>query len=103
MPDLPTGQSRPDVYADLGDNLIIRSARREDAAAVAELVYGAHAAKGNPDDSVLIPQNWTYGGIPFGVSRVELASPDCRARDGIPRQLLEVLFPKADSSVWPIA
>jgi hypothetical protein len=52
MPDLPTGQSRPDVYADLGDNLIIRSARREDAAAVAELVYGAHAAKGNPDDSV---------------------------------------------------
>ncbi|HLZ09974.1 MAG TPA: GNAT family N-acetyltransferase, partial [Chloroflexota bacterium] len=116
------------VLADLGDNLIIRSARRKDAAAVAELVYGAHAARGSPDDSVrawvldlmerphptlavsdvlvvedvrtgtlistlnLIPQTWSYGGIPFGVSRVELVAtePEYQGR-GLVRRLFEVL------------
>lgn len=36
------------------------------------------------------------------LDELEFASPDCRARDEIPRRLLEALFPKADSSVWPI-
>jgi predicted N-acetyltransferase YhbS len=126
--DLTANRSRLLIHADLGDNLIVRSARREDAAAVAELVYGAHAAKGNADDAVrawvldlmerphptltvedvlvventrdgslvstlnLIPHTWTYGGIPFGVGRVELVAthPSYEGR-GLVRRQFEVL------------
>ena len=51
MSGVPAGSPSSDIHADLGDSLIIRSARRDDAAAVAALVYNAHAAKGNANAS----------------------------------------------------
>ena len=128
MSDASTALPRPVALADLGDNLIIRSARREDAAAVADLVYRAHEAKGSANDSVrawvldlmqrphptltvenvlvventldgsivstlnLIPQTWSYGGVPFGVSRVELVGTDPAYEGrGLVRRQFEVL------------
>jgi predicted N-acetyltransferase YhbS len=122
------GQPAAEVLASLGDNLIIRRAGRKDAAAIAALVYKAHADQGGADDSVstwvldlmerphptmtaenvlvvenlnthelvstlnLIPQTWTYGGVPFGVSRVELVATQTEYQGrGLVRRLFEAL------------
>ncbi len=36
------------------------------------------------------------------IDELEFASPDCQTREGIPRRLLDALFPRCDSTVWPI-
>jgi predicted acetyltransferase len=45
----------------------------------------------------LIPQTWTYAGIPFGVSRVEMVATDAAfRRRGLVRAQFEVLHAKSE-------
>ena len=36
------------------------------------------------------------------IEDLDFESPDCQTRAGTPRRILEALFPRADSYVWPI-
>lgn len=130
--------SGPDIRArvpgatidDVGDGLLLRHARPEDAEAVAALNADVHRAndEAGPDERiaswtrdlllrphptmtpahtlvvedtatgdiastlVLIPQTWTFGGVPFGVGRIELVSTarPYRRRGLVRRQMEEV-------------
>jgi Acetyltransferase (GNAT) domain len=115
---------------ELGDGLILRSARREDLDAMAEFIRWVFAESngGEPDETAvlmlreymspdhpttspgdhvlvedqasgkivsmicLVPQTWSYGGIPFGVSRPELVGTDPAYRSrGLVRAQMEAL------------
>ena len=115
---------------ELGDGLLLRHARPDDAARLAAFNADVHrnADDDPPDESIgawtrellqrphptvgpelftvvedttngviastlnLIPQTWTYGGIPFGVGRVELVgtAKEYRRRGLVRRQMDEV-------------
>lgn len=118
------------LIADLGDGLLLRHARSEDAEALG--AFNADVHRNSEDDPLdefvgawtrdllqrphptvapelftivedtangaiastlnLIPQTWTYGGIPFGVGRVELVATakEYRRRGLVRRQMEEV-------------
>ena len=118
------------IIAELGDGLMIRHARRDDAEAVVALNGDVHRHYGvtEPDTYIqdwtrdlferphptfgvtdfmvvedtgtgriastlnLISQTWSYGGVPFGVGRIELVGthPDYRRR-GLVRRQFEVV------------
>ena len=118
------------VIAELGDGLVVRHARRDDAEAMIALNGDVHRPYGiaEPDTFVqdwtrdlferphptfdvpdfmvvedtttgrivstlnLISQTWSYGGVPFGVGRIELVGthPDYRRR-GLVRHQMEVV------------
>ena len=121
---------RQQVIRDLGDGLVLRPARVEDAEALADFNARIHGNRetGEPDEGArgwtlelatmphptfqvgdftlvedarvhkivsslcLIPQTWTYAGIPFSVGRPELVGtlPEYRKR-GLVRAQFEVI------------
>ena len=117
------------LIKDLGNGLVLRSARLEDAEALAVFNGGIHGSE-NPfdrrgvaawtrdlmtlphptfspadftvvEDTLqgkivsslnLISQTWSYGGIPFGVGRIELVGTDPKyRRRGLVREQFEVV------------